>query len=141
MSNSTNHPSKPEPVAGNVERYKTDGGGQIFRIPVNAFPGLWGYVYAVLVEDYRVLIDSGSGFGEFKPASGSGLEISQQPGWYGCDFAEPDAHFDHARAYRSFRRLELCAPADIRQDWHPRARPEQRDQPCGAFVHRFSPPG
>ena len=54
----------PEPIAGNVNQYKTGGGGQIMRIPVYAFPGLWGYVYVVLVENYRVLIDTGSGYGD-----------------------------------------------------------------------------
>jgi glyoxylase-like metal-dependent hydrolase (beta-lactamase superfamily II) len=51
-----------------VNYFQTSGGGRIYQIPVRCFPGLDGWVYLVLVDDqddkYRVLIDSGSGFGE-----------------------------------------------------------------------------
>ena len=53
MSSSNKSPEKLKPVPGNVDQYETAGGGRIFRIPLNAFPGLWGYAYVVLVEDYR----------------------------------------------------------------------------------------
>ena len=46
-----------------VEHFETAGGAQIFRMPLEAFPGLRTYVYLVLFKEYRVLIDSGSGFG------------------------------------------------------------------------------
>ena len=40
----------------------------IFQIPLLVFPGFWGFAYLVLVEAgptaYRVLIDTGSGYGE-----------------------------------------------------------------------------
>lgn len=51
-----------------VRMFKSSGGAQIFQIPLQEFPILWGYVYLVLAEEdvqspYRVLIDTGSGFG------------------------------------------------------------------------------
>ncbi len=73
MQNSDKHPLEPEPLAGTAVPYTTGGGGQIFRIPVKAFPGLWGYVYLVLVDNYRVLIDTGSGFGESNQHLEAGL--------------------------------------------------------------------
>ena len=60
----------------------TSGGGRIFQIPLLVFPGLWGYAYLVLVEDergaYRVLIDSGSGFGESNQHLEAGLQAVSQ---------------------------------------------------------------
>jgi glyoxylase-like metal-dependent hydrolase (beta-lactamase superfamily II) len=44
--------------------FVTAGGARIFRIPMNAFPNFWVYAYLVLVDDYTVLIDTGSGFGD-----------------------------------------------------------------------------
>ncbi|NQU30053.1 MAG: MBL fold metallo-hydrolase, partial [Anaerolineae bacterium] len=31
---------------------------------MEAFPGFWAYAYLVIADDYRVLIDTGSGFGD-----------------------------------------------------------------------------
>jgi len=49
--------------------FETSGGARIYQIALQEFPILWGYVYLVLVDDapsgpYRVLIDTGSGFGD-----------------------------------------------------------------------------
>jgi glyoxylase-like metal-dependent hydrolase (beta-lactamase superfamily II) len=44
--------------------YETSKGSPIFQIPIEAFPGLWTYAYIVFNENYTVLIDTGSGFGE-----------------------------------------------------------------------------
>lgn len=60
--------NQPDP-SQQVRPYVTSGGAQIFQIPLLAFPGLWGYVYLVLVQDsqlgeMKVLIDAGSGYGE-----------------------------------------------------------------------------
>ncbi len=41
--------------------FETMGGARVRRIPVEAFPDFWAYVYLVQKEQYRVLIDTGSG--------------------------------------------------------------------------------
>ncbi len=70
-----------------VKSFVTCKGAQIFRIPLLAFPSLWGYVHLVLVNDggstnYRVLIDTGSGFGESNHHLESGLQaVSSQLGY------------------------------------------------------------
>ena len=88
-----------------VRQFKTSSGGQIFQIPMLEFPGLLGYAYLVLLEDdsgaYRVLIDSGSGFGE----SNQQLEVGLQTvsGLIGEPLGFPDlthilithGHIDH----------------------------------------------
>lgn len=51
-----------------VKRFETGSGAQVFQIPLHEFPILEGYAYIALIDDYegspyRVLIDTGSGFG------------------------------------------------------------------------------
>lgn len=41
--------------------FETFDGGKIHRIPLEVFPRFWAYAYVVQKDDYRVLIDSGSG--------------------------------------------------------------------------------
>ena len=66
--------------------FTTSGGAQIFQIPLDAFPGLAGYVYLVLVESaefgpMQVLIDTGSGYGAANQHLEAGLSfISDQVG-------------------------------------------------------------
>jgi glyoxylase-like metal-dependent hydrolase (beta-lactamase superfamily II) len=47
-----------------VERYESGGGARIYRLPLEVFPGFWGYAHYVIAEGVRALIDVGSGFGE-----------------------------------------------------------------------------
>ncbi len=52
----------------NIHEFTTSHGARIFQLPLLVFPGLWGFVYLVFVDDpklgaLRVLIDTGSGFG------------------------------------------------------------------------------
>lgn len=77
------HPfSKP----GEITRFETTSGAQIFCIPVQAFPILWANVYLVLASnpelgEMRVLVDTGSGFGECNSHLEAGLfEVSRQTG-------------------------------------------------------------
>jgi glyoxylase-like metal-dependent hydrolase (beta-lactamase superfamily II) len=41
--------------------FETSGGARIYRLPLEAFPNFWGYVYLVHKEEYCILIDAGSG--------------------------------------------------------------------------------
>ncbi len=64
-----------------VERYQTSAGARIYRWPLDLFPGLEGYVHLVLIDDMRVLIDAGSGFGDSNAMLEAGLEeIKRQYG-------------------------------------------------------------
>src|SRR4030065_722278 len=57
--------------------YETAGGAQIYQIPLHEFPGLVGNVYLILMDQFRVLIDTGSGFGDSNKDLEKGLkEIS-----------------------------------------------------------------
>ncbi len=77
-------------ASSEVRFFPTAGGGRIYQIPLQEFPILWGYAYLVFVEDnsvsYRVLIDSGSGFGDSNRHLEEGLRqvadlLGQPLGW------------------------------------------------------------
>ncbi len=73
------------PVTRSTRYFETGQGARIYQVSLNLFPGLWGYVYLVLVEDkghsYRVLIDAGSGFGNSNQQLETGLlGIAEQTG-------------------------------------------------------------
>jgi len=42
-------------------KFETSSGAKIHRIPLEVFPNFWAYVYLVQKDEYRVLIDCGSG--------------------------------------------------------------------------------
>jgi len=50
--------------------YRTASGARIARLPLEAFPNFWAYAYLVQVDDWVVLIDTGSG----SESSNSGVE-------------------------------------------------------------------
>jgi len=62
----------------NVNQFVSAKGANIFQIPLEVFPGFWAYAYLVLVDEYRVLIDVGSGFGKSNEHLDAGLEIVSQ---------------------------------------------------------------
>lgn len=88
-----------------VKQFRTSGDARIFQIPVEVFPGFWGYIYLVLFEEqgeaYRVLIDSGSGFGESNQHLEAGLQAASEQAGQQLGFAGlthiliSHGHIDH----------------------------------------------
>ncbi len=71
--------SIPVPGSPAMRTYTTSIGARIFQLPLELFPGFWGYAYLVLVDQpgltpLRVLIDSGSGL----DSSNERLEVGLQ---------------------------------------------------------------
>ncbi len=64
-------PAKTPPT---FQSFETSGGARVFRIPMKVFPDLWSYAYLVLVGDFIVLIDTGSGFGDSNAHLEAGIE-------------------------------------------------------------------
>jgi glyoxylase-like metal-dependent hydrolase (beta-lactamase superfamily II) len=60
------------------QTFETSGGARIFRIPMKVFPDLWSYAYLVLVDDYIVLIDTGSGFGDSNAHLEAGFDLASR---------------------------------------------------------------
>lgn len=81
--------------------YKTSGDATIYQILLNEFPGLVGNVYYVVVDDYRVLIDTGSGFGESNQDLSRGFEEISKIRGEDCTFSNlthifiTHGHIDH----------------------------------------------
>lgn len=64
-----------------MDIYKTSGNATIYRILLNVFPGLVANAYLVYREKYRVLIDTGSGYGVSNQDLENGLiEVSKIQG-------------------------------------------------------------
>jgi glyoxylase-like metal-dependent hydrolase (beta-lactamase superfamily II) len=84
-----------------VTRYETDGGAQIYRVPVRVFPMLIANVYIVAVDSYVALVDTGSGLGESDDHLRAGVEQIREEwgeriGW--ADIRRvvvTHAHIDH----------------------------------------------
>jgi glyoxylase-like metal-dependent hydrolase (beta-lactamase superfamily II) len=57
-----------------MNTYITNKDAHIYQIPLHEFPGLVGNVYLVISGMYRILIDTGSGFGESNQDLEKGLE-------------------------------------------------------------------
>ena len=51
-----------KPQSHVVQIFESNQGARIAQLPLNAFPDFWVYAYLVLVDDFCVLIDTGSGF-------------------------------------------------------------------------------
>ncbi len=49
-------------MASEIEALHTNGGGRIYRIPLDLFPFLKGYAHLILAGDVVALVDVGSGF-------------------------------------------------------------------------------
>ncbi len=91
-----------------VQTFRTSQGAEIYQLPLEVFPGMWGYAYLILFEDYRVLIDTGSGIGNSNPTLEEGFRaanelIVQDSHWRSepVDFADlthiliTHGHIDH----------------------------------------------
>jgi len=85
--------------------FETSSGAKIYRIPLEAFPNFWAYVYIVLKDNYRVLIDCGSGTDSSHEDLLSGLK---QMGLQPSDLTHillTHAHIDHYGGLSKFKPL------------------------------------
>ena len=90
--------------------FETSDGAKIYRLPLEAFPNFCAYVYVVLKNDLRILIDSGSGTDSSHNDLLNGL---QQAGLQPSDLTHillTHAHIDH---YGGLSRLKPLTQAKI----------------------------
>ena len=57
-----------------IERFNTDTGVRIYRLPMEVFPQFIGYAYVVLEAGVPTLIDTGSGYGDSNQQLLQGIE-------------------------------------------------------------------
>jgi glyoxylase-like metal-dependent hydrolase (beta-lactamase superfamily II) len=78
-----------------LTQHRTSSGIQITRLPLEAFPNFWAYAYLVQVNDWMVLIDTGSG------AESSNSNLEQGLAEVGVGFTDlthillTHGHIDH----------------------------------------------
>jgi glyoxylase-like metal-dependent hydrolase (beta-lactamase superfamily II) len=88
-------------TAAKVTRFETQQGASIYRIPLNGFPGFVVYAYLVLVDDYVVLIDTGTNFHTSNQDLEAGLAAASEQEGQSIGFAElthifiSHGHIDH----------------------------------------------
>jgi len=90
--------------------FETSGGAKIHRIPLEVFPNFWAYVYLVQKDEYRVLIDCGSGM---ETSHANLLDGLQRAGLQPSQLTHillTHAHIDH---YGGLSQLKPITPAKI----------------------------
>ncbi len=61
-------------MSASLERYETEQNARIYRIPIDLFPELRGFVHVALFDEFCVLFDVGSGFGSSNEQLEEGLQ-------------------------------------------------------------------
>ena len=90
--------------------FETSRGIKIHRIPLEVFPQFWAYVYVVVQDDFRVLIDTGSGTDSSQENLLQGLKRAElEPGDL-THILLTHAHIDH---YGGLSKLKPLTPAKI----------------------------
>lgn len=103
-----------------ISRFETSGGGRIYRIPLDIFPGMHGYVHLVVLKNLVVLIDVGSGFGDSNEQLEASLEqirveYKEDVGWERIThILISHAHIDHYGGLH-FVRQRTNAPIGIHE--------------------------
>lgn len=103
-----------------VLRYRTAGGVDLYRLPVRLFPELDGYVYLIVADGHRILVDAGSGLPESLADLRQGFETLRAR--YGCPLGLADltailithGHIDHFGGLSALR-AETAAPVFIHE--------------------------
>ena len=118
--------------------FETIGGAKIHRIPLEAFPNFWAYVYLVQSDDYCVLIDGGSGSDSSHENLLSGLRQAEiQP----ADLTHillTHAHIDHFGGLAKLRPMTNakigCHELDVQTVAHHEARLSLSGRRLAAFL-------
>ena len=118
--------------------FETTSGAKIHRIPVEAFPNFWAYVYLVQKEGYCVLIDSGSGTDASHENLLSGFQQAGIPLSALTHILLTHAHIDHFGGLTKLRLITDarigCHELDLQTVAHHEARLALIGRRLGAFL-------
>jgi glyoxylase-like metal-dependent hydrolase (beta-lactamase superfamily II) len=106
--------------------FETSSGAKVHRLPLEAFPNFWAYVYLVQKDGYCVLIDTGSGTETSHENLLSGL---QQVGLGSSDLTHillTHAHIDHFGGLSKLRPITEAQIGVHELDWQTVAHHETR---------------
>jgi glyoxylase-like metal-dependent hydrolase (beta-lactamase superfamily II) len=118
--------------------FETSSGIRIFRIPLEAFPKFWAYVYVVVTDDLCILIDTGSGTDSSHRDLLTGLE---RAGIEPSDLTHillTHAHIDHYGGLSRLKPLTQaktgCHELDLQTVAHHEARLALISRRLGSFL-------
>jgi glyoxylase-like metal-dependent hydrolase (beta-lactamase superfamily II) len=103
-----------------VRRFESSGGARVYRMPLELFPGFWGFAHLVIADGFRALVDCGIGLDSSNSALESGLSAVRSV--YGED-AEwhrlthvliTHGHIDHHGGLR-YVRSQTDAPVGVHE--------------------------
>ncbi|MBM3145479.1 MAG: MBL fold metallo-hydrolase [Chloroflexi bacterium] len=121
-----------KPQNHQIQLFENGAGARIAQLPLNAFPDFWAYAYLVLVDDYRVLIDAGSGFHKNNQHLEEGLDAAGELLGENLSFADlthiliTHGHIDHFGGL-SFLRQKTAASIGVHElDQHNLTHTEER---------------
>jgi glyoxylase-like metal-dependent hydrolase (beta-lactamase superfamily II) len=106
--------------------FETSNGTKIYRLPVQAFPNFWAYVYVVRLDDRRILIDTGSGTDASHEDLLRGLREAGLPPTDLTHVLLTHAHIDHYGGLTKVKNLTsaqvACHELDVQTVAHHEAR-------------------
>ncbi|MCX6072202.1 MAG: MBL fold metallo-hydrolase [Chloroflexi bacterium] len=103
-----------------VQRFESGQGARVYRMPLELFPGFWGFAYLVISDGFRALIDCGSGLDSSNSALESGLSTvcsayGEDGGWRRLTHVLiTHGHIDHHGGLR-YVRSQTDAPVGVHE--------------------------
>lgn len=126
-----------------VEQFSTSRGDRIYRIPLEVFPGFWGFSHLVVSDSLRCLVDVGSGMESSNHGLETGMQSIREDYGESIDWRDlshvviSHGHIDHHGGLR-FVREKTEAPVGIHElDWRVLACYEARLAEAVDSLERF----
>jgi len=126
-----------------VEQFLTSRGDRIYRIPLEVFPGFWGYSHLVLADSLCCLVDVGSGMESSNQCLETGMQSIRQEHGESIDWRSlthvviSHGHIDHFGGLQ-FVRQKTLAPVGVHElDWRVLACYEERLAEAVDSLQRF----
>jgi glyoxylase-like metal-dependent hydrolase (beta-lactamase superfamily II) len=106
-----------------LEHETTASGAEIFRIPLEVFPGYMAYAHVVIAGERHYLIDTGSGFSNAPQDLAAGVEAIAEAHGHPITFDRIIITHGHVDHFGGLPHLLESVTDEVRVTCHPLARP------------------